>query len=91
MKIELNTDAKVKYSDREIELFDMLPKEGKVINSKELVAFFYKKKIPINGQVIIMGTMRSLRNKMKLNKEPFAITTSDRSGPIPMSFRISQK
>jgi hypothetical protein len=75
MRMRLTEFPKVRYTMMEYHLFDMLPKNGKPINSnaladarKELGA--WKAKHPLN---VITVTMSRLINKVKINREEFRI------------------
>jgi hypothetical protein len=74
-------DSHIGYSPLERKIFDLLPSVGKRISTKELTKKIYGSKVPINGRVIISGTLRNLIKKTLKNKEPFKIASSGQRGP----------
>lgn len=85
--IKLKESDVVKYSPSERLLFNLLPKDGKTINTEELTKQFYRKRgqtIPVNGRVTVTGTLAKLGQKAVLNREPFKIRRTKRSGPNPI-------
>lgn len=79
----------IKYSPSEQRILAMLP-EGET-DTKTLTERFYggKDNIPINGQQIVYGLVRSLARKVEANNVWFIIDTSGRDGPYPM--RVAMK
>ena len=91
MSRTLKSDGPVGYSKREHDLFALL-KNGDVVNTKDIVKHYYRKKtLPFNKQKIILDAMTTLKRKVAANKEPFRIVSTKRSGPIPMSFWVEEK
>jgi urease beta subunit len=80
-----STNGSVRYSPGEQQLFKLLPTNGKPLTTAELTKLRYGSIVPLNGQKIILGLVKSLRTKVDLNKEPFRVFTSKRSGPRPIS------
>jgi hypothetical protein len=78
----------IKYSDRERDIFRLLPQDGKTIDTNKLVQRYYRKQIPNHPGATIIGTMRSFMRKIERNKEPFRIKKSVRAGPYPIEFWI---
>lgn len=90
--MKLNEEADVGYSNRDRTLFSIISRNGK-ISSVDITRKFYGRKspIPLNGQRIVYGDIRMLKKKIELNKEPFRIASTVRSGPIPMVFWIEKR
>jgi hypothetical protein len=85
----LSSGVKYRYSEKEKQMFEFLSK--KPIDSATLVQAFYAKhrgNKPVNAAVALNGTMRSLMNKVEMNKEKFRIHKSDRRGPHPVEYWI---
>ncbi len=77
------------YSSSEERIFALLPLNGKSIDTSELTRRFYRgKRIPMNGRVIVTGTLRKLIEKARANKEPFKIVRTPRAGPRPIEVWI---
>lgn len=69
----------VRHSRNEKRLLELVPKSGRKVTSADLVAKFYGRKVPINGRIIIMNLIRSIKRKAIVT-----LHTSDRSGPHPI-------
>ncbi len=79
--------AKIKYSEREIRLLGILPKDGVKISTSALMEKFYHPDgLPFNGRKIIITMIRSLMRKSDYNHEDWRIHKTKRSGPNEMSF-----
>ena len=89
MKFKLKVGGKVKYSNGEQNAFKAL--STKALSSTTIVEKFYDKKVPYNGRKIVIGTLKSLKRKMLVNKEPFKLCNSDRAGPHAMEFWLEGK
>lgn len=83
----------VQYSDSELEIFRLLPKGGRKMSSKVLVAKKYEGAVqpPLNAQKMITSIMTSLIKKVDMNSEEFRISRSKRSGPHPVEFWIEER
>ena len=80
--------AKVKYSELEQRLLNLVPRNGDKISTPDLIAKFYGRSVPFNGRAIIGGMMRTIIRKSLHNKEPWKILKTPRSGPKPISYWI---
>jgi hypothetical protein len=86
----LRSDARVRYSPAEREVFALLresPRDSAVISR---LRYGTNGAMPFNGRKIVIGALRSLVRKARVNGEPFRIAHSRRSGPIPMSFWLEK-
>lgn len=86
MKFKLKIETKVKYSKGEQAAFKALsatPRSSTIIMEK-----VYPDEVPNNGRKIVIIMLGSLRKKMLLNKEPFKLVSSPRSGPHAMLFHL---
>lgn len=82
---------KMNYSPAETKLLGILRKRKAPVNSVDLCALYYEKKIPFHGQRQIIASMRGLMRKIDFNREPFRIEKSERRGPHPIEFVLKQK
>jgi hypothetical protein len=82
--IRLSKPDRVKYSPLEEEIFNLLPRSGKRLDTNQLANKVYGGDVPINGRLIVTGTLRKLIKKSLHNKEAFKIKTSERRGPYPL-------
>ena len=82
--------AKIKYSPTEDAVLSIL-KDGNVISSADLAARHYGRKAPLNARNTIVGIVRSLTKKSKMNREPFTIKRFTRRGPHPIEFWIEER
>jgi hypothetical protein len=72
-------------------MLTVIPKRGR-INSTDLVARYWKgREAPFNSRVAAMDCLRSLKGKVRSNKEAFTIKTSERAGPRPVDVWIEKK
>lgn len=86
-RISLLACTKVKYSERERQLLDLVPRNGDKISTHELMARFYgAQPIPFHGRAIIGVMMRQLVRKAEYNGELWHIRRTPRSGPKPISY-----
>lgn len=90
-RLKKSTDF-IPYSPSEERIFALLPFASKwtegddvwdgAIDTEKLTRKYYKnKKIPMNGRVIVAGTLRKLMKKVESNKEPYHIRRTPRAGP----------
>lgn len=80
----------VRFSQRELDLLDMLPKDGSKITSLELVKKYYEDDVPPNARVIIIGRLKNIGDKAERLSLPWRLQKSERAGPRPQSFWIEQ-
>lgn len=85
----LSDDGAVKYSPGEKKIFTLLPAKQKT-TSDIAIDYYGKGKVPYHGRQIVVGLLSSLQRKVRLNREPFRIMKTKRSGPIPMSFWVEK-
>jgi hypothetical protein len=90
VSIQLGENVKAKYSPRERDLFKIL-RRGR-LDTKEISRRLYgKEDIPLNSRQIVLGGLDTLRKKVAVNREPFRIASTERSGPNPIEFWIEEK
>jgi hypothetical protein len=83
-----------KYSPNEEKLFKLLPKNGKSINSTELMDKFYNgklKSMPVNGRTSMNVSLKRLMLKVRRNGEPFAVVRSKRKGQGPIEWSVQAR
>lgn len=78
----------VAFSQKELDLLDLLPKNGDRITSVELVEKYYGIDPPINARVIVVGRLRGIATKAKRSGLDWKLKKSKRAGPNPQSFWI---
>lgn len=90
-RIEL-CNSYVDYSPSEIQLFNMVPKDGSKITSKRLVEIKVKKfKWDIDNPTnALWVTMDSLIKKIKKNRQGFRLMRSEKSGPHSQKYWIER-
>lgn len=69
----------VRHSPNEKRLLEFIPRGGRKVTTADLVARYYGRKVPLNGRIIIMNLIRSIKRKAIV-----ALKTSERSGPHPI-------
>lgn len=84
--LALSKGEKVSYSPFEQRLFQIIPKDGRRIDTKRLAAHYYARlgPPPYNGQKSVVDALSSLMTKVSINKEPFKVCKSERRGPRPL-------
>jgi hypothetical protein len=87
---QLSTD-KYRYSKTEKALFNLLLPVGQRVDSKTLAKKHYGRRIPINGQVAVVGAVRGLAAKAVRNREWFRVKSTKRRGPYPIEFWVEEK
>jgi hypothetical protein len=76
--------AKLKYSDAEQKLLNLIPTNGKSITTEELAEKRYaREEVPFNSRAIVLATLSQLMRKVDNNKENFRIRKGKRRGPRP--------
>lgn len=87
----LSKEPKIKYAPAEIKVFKIISAYRKPITTKMIVEDFYftlKGAKPFHADNIIGGTIRTLRKKIALNKEPFILARLKVSGkPVEWALR----
>jgi hypothetical protein len=76
---------RLRYSESERRLLELIPTDGKVITTKELTEKRYAdEQTPFNGGAIVLAILSHLMRKVDYNKEDFRIIKSKRNGPRPL-------
>jgi len=83
--MKLSSEPRYSYSPKEKEVFKLLATKPRT--SVSIIEQMYEDP-PLNGRQIIIGVLKSLQQKVKMNREPFMIERTERAGPIPVSFWI---
>lgn len=74
----------VRYSPAEQKLFALLPRGRRnAILTTDLAHQLHGRRAP-HGRAQVIGTAKSLLRKMRLNREPFRLRKTERSGPYPV-------
>jgi len=89
--MNLSATPKVRYSKIERALFDLLPRGGKKINSRDLIIKYYGANHPYHGRTIVTGAVRSLAKKAQFNGEKFILMRSNPQGPKPIEYWLKRK
>jgi hypothetical protein len=76
--------VKLKYSDSERRLLDLIPTDGRQITTEQLAAKRYARgDVPFNSRAIVTATLTQLMRKVDRNRENFRIIKGKRRGPAP--------
>jgi hypothetical protein len=86
----LGAGNKVPYSDTERRMFGAIPKRGKISSTDLIERYWNGHERPFHSRVAAMDALRSLKRKVKANKEPFKIETSGRAGAKPLDIWIAR-
>jgi hypothetical protein len=84
----------VKYSERELEVFNIIKQHSSRIHSSDLTAKFWKgkpNKPPINYHQVVMGVLTTLIKKVNHNKESFVVKKSPSRGPHGITAWIEKR
>mgnify|MGYP001443573402 CR=1 FL=1 len=74
-------------SVNEEKLLSLLPKDGTIVSTNDLVGRGYVgKRKPLHARQIVYGRLVSLQRKLDFNKHPLRIGRTPRAGPHPVSF-----
>jgi len=81
--ISVSLENKIRLSPGEKRLLELLPTEGKRINTGDLAKKFYAGKVePFNSRLVVIGLVRNLQRKIKMVKgSPIYVHSTQRSGP----------
>jgi hypothetical protein len=90
MTLGNNGDLKVRYSNKERELFAFLRSDIRR-TSVDLAKLRYKGRVPYHGKANVNAVLRSLTAKVAVNREPFRIHKSKRAGPHPIEFWVEAR
>jgi hypothetical protein len=92
LAFSLGANRKVPYSATEVKLFAFIPQGARRVTSTDLVEAYWKgRRKPHYWRVAAMDCLRSLKEKVIANKEPFKIKTSGRAGPKPLDVWIEKR
>jgi hypothetical protein len=93
MEVAVSKDAnKLKYSNSEQKLLDLIPRDGTPISTEELADKRYEgEKVPFNSRGIVLATLSQLIRKVDHNKENFKIRKGRRMGPIPLEIWVEKR
>lgn len=94
MAFTLNGEAKLKYSPSERLVFEILGRKLLPVPSTAIVYQFYKAKkqqAPYNSRAIVMGSCRSLVQKIEINKEPFTIKRIKHQGNKVLEYQLVER
>ena len=87
-------DDGIRYSKKERKLFSLLPQDGSRVDTHKLLKGLARKAngiVPFHARTSLVGAMRSLIEKVDLNKEKFKVCKSERSGPNPSEFWVERR
>jgi hypothetical protein len=80
----MNKSNKMKYSEAEQKLLDLIPTNGNTITTEELAVKRYaNEEVPFNSRAIVLATLSQLMRKVDRNRENFKIRKGKRRCPRP--------
>lgn len=83
---------KIKYSDSEQKLLDLIPTNGSPITTKQLADKRYAAEdVPFNSSAIVLATLTQLMRKVDRNRENFRIRKGKRRGPRPSEVWVEKR
>jgi hypothetical protein len=83
---------KIKYSDSEQRLLDLIPLNGTSITTEQLAEKRYaNEEVPFNSRAIVNATLTQLMRKVDRNKENFKIRKGKRRGPMPSEVWVEKR
>jgi hypothetical protein len=93
MEEEMSKDNhKIKYSNSEQKILDLIPRDGTPISTEELAVRRYEgEKVPFNSRGIVLATLSQLMRKVDHNRENFRIRKGRRMGPIPLEIWVEKR
>jgi hypothetical protein len=85
-----------RYTRKERELFRLIPRAPRRVNSTELAIAIVadspqRDRVWPNDQLQTSAALRSLRQKINVNKEPFRLCSTRRMGPHPMEYWLEAR
>jgi hypothetical protein len=84
--------SKLRYSEAEQKLLDLIPTNGKMITTEELAAKRYsREEVPFNSRAIVLATLTQLIRKVDANRENFKIRKGKRRGPMPSEIWVERR
>jgi hypothetical protein len=85
-------NVKLKYSDSEQKLLDLIPTDGRPITTEQLADKRYsKEEVPFNSRAIVLATLTQLMRKVDRNEENFRIRKGRRRGPMPSEVWVEKR
>jgi hypothetical protein len=83
---------KIKYSDSERRLLDLIPLNGTAITTEQLAEKRYAhEEVPFNSRAIVNATLTQLMRKVDRNKENYKIRKGKRRGPMPSEVWVEKR
>jgi hypothetical protein len=83
---------KLRYSEAEQKLLDLIPTNGKMITTEELALKRYShEEVPFNSRAIVLATLTQLIRKVDANRENFKIRKGKRRGPMPSEIWVEKR
>jgi hypothetical protein len=80
-----------KYSPMEKKILDVIPSDGRKINTLQLVDLIYDNKIPRYARESVLTCANALMRKSDENNEPWEIFKSKPRGPQPIYWWREQR
>jgi hypothetical protein len=83
----MSLESKIRYSDLEQSILDLIPEDGRKINTLEITGRVYKPgEAPINARQSVLHATNKLIMKSDENEEPWEIFKSRPRGSQPVYF-----
>jgi hypothetical protein len=83
---------KLRYSEAEQKLLDLIPTNGRMITTEQLAEKRYKgEEVPFNSRAIVLATLSQLIRKVDRNRENFLIRKGKRRGPMPSEVWVERR
>jgi hypothetical protein len=79
-----------KYSPFERKVFALLAKKPKSTTAITDAVWGAERRRPRYARQSVLGALTSLSEKVKANREPFAVKKSERTGPHPIMFWVEK-
>jgi hypothetical protein len=89
-----STRRAAKFTDIELKLISLLPKDGSKISTADIVKAFYADRdpAPVNARQNIVGRLRCIADKAKrVDEIKWVLLRTPRAGPKGMSFWLERK
>jgi len=80
----------MKFSELEQRLFDLLPKDGSRVTSRDLIEKYYGAERPFNARAIVIDRLKTIAAKAEHANAPWRVCKGPRVGPHPMEFWLEQ-
>lgn len=83
---------KIRYSEGEQKLLDLIPLNGSIVTTAQLVEKRYANEdVPFNSHSIVNTTLTQLMRKVDRNRENFRIRKGKRRGPMPSEVWVEKR